>query len=374
MALKTHVVGRSQQSESLRRVLLGQTRGDGRLTIQSIEGPGGIGKTTLLDHVRSGTPLTDRRYLRLSLRGQGSGLTSAFQAVQSLVKSASIDGVADASLPSRFPEVHRVSAAFDRLVRDGIDTLQRDPDLAGIDPKVLLRLFDAAVAFGKPLNQTIKVTRDYLDFDEIARHREKLERGLGTLAPFLAEAPRWIDRIRPGGTFVLRNALRTNALEPLAVALEQDLRTILDARAPLSDILKPRQSGHGKVERLLLEIDDYESTSASIGRLLVDHLLPKLARAPFDTLVVMLGRDQLVNTDPGWAQHFGRNLCEPIVLDTLTRPEVDELCAFQGIESAADRERVWNDTRGYPLQVELWLDEMRQSGGQPTGGPSATAL
>lgn len=374
MAMKTRVVGRSEQSDALRRVLLGQTRGNGPLTIQSIEGPGGIGKTTLLDHVRAGTPLSDRRYLRLSLRGEGAGDTSAARALVALVKSASIEGLADSSLPSRFPEVQRVSAELDRLIREGTDILSREDAFAGLDPKVLLRLFDATVAAGKPLNRTIKISRNYVDFDEIERFRPELEQALNVLAPFLAEAPSFIDRLRPGGHFALRNALRTNALEPLAAALEQDLRTVLDAQAPWTDMLKPKQSGHGKVERLLLEIDDYETTCTPVGRLLLDHLLPKLAQAPFESLVVVLGRDQLVNTDPGWAQHFGRNLCEPIVLDTLTRPEVDELCDLHGVQSAEDRDRVWKDTQGYPLQVELWLDELRQSGGQPSGGPSATTL
>lgn len=359
-------VGRLEQSKALTEVLRGKTKGDGSLTIQSIEGPGGIGKTTLFEHVRRNTQLSDRGYLRLSVRGQDSGGKGPFQTVSTLINSASIDGVADGSLPSRFPEVQRVCAEFDRLARDAAEALQRDPALKEIPSKVLLQLFDTLIAVGKPLNESIGTTRDWIDFEALEKHRDKLESATAGLDVFLKEAPKLIDHLRAGGKFALRNQLRSTPLKVLADALEQDLRTILDARSPWTDTFKPRQRRQGKAKRLLLEIDDFEALSGLMVPFLCTHFLPKLEHAPFETLVVVLGRDRLINTSPDWDQHFRKYQTDPIRLDPLPRSDVDRLCSANKVELQTERDRVWEDTKGYPFLIELWLDELRESGGKRT--------
>ena len=52
------------------------------LTVQSIEGPGGIGKTYLFDHVRTTNDLSNRNYL--TLRIDGSDPSAGWPGLESL--------------------------------------------------------------------------------------------------------------------------------------------------------------------------------------------------------------------------------------------------------------------------------------------------
>src|SRR5438034_1294126 len=85
----TAFVGRERPVERLHEVLDGRPFGGGKLTILSIEGPGGVGKTRLLDHVLVGGRFTHRNYLVMRLDG-GANTVSAglFGGVSRLVNSA----------------------------------------------------------------------------------------------------------------------------------------------------------------------------------------------------------------------------------------------------------------------------------------------
>ena len=99
-----------------------------------------------------------------------------------------------------------------------------------------------------------------------------------------------------------------------------------------------------------------------MGEFLVGHLVRRLEQCAFETVLVIIGRDQLALTDPRWNQHHQRQLAVPIVLSALRRDEMDALVKAHGRTSAADLDRAWADTMGFPLLVKLWLDEAHESG------------
>jgi hypothetical protein len=175
-------------------------------------------------------------------------------------------------------------------------------------------------------------------------------------APWFWERLGLLDR-----STALRNAIKENACRPLADALHSDLSAIL-AGYRSKDQFEATHSKIEGIDRLLLILDDYEMLQKPLGEFLVGYLLPALRSANFESVVMILGRDQLEATHPAWDQHFKPNLLERIALARLLRPETDQLVESYGVRAHDDKERAWRDTQGYPLYVQLWTEEVASGG------------
>lgn len=85
-------VGRHEATERLRAIPKREIQA-GRLTIQRIEGPGGIGKTYLFDHVITRTDLAAQHYLKLHLDGNKPSGTSLIRLIARMVDSADAESI-----------------------------------------------------------------------------------------------------------------------------------------------------------------------------------------------------------------------------------------------------------------------------------------
>ena len=164
-----------------------------------------------------------------------------------------------------------------------------------------------------------------------------------------------------GDSTPLRNAVKENACRPLSDALVSDLAAVL-AGYQSKDWFKPAHAKIKGIDRLLLILDDYEALQDSLGEFLVGHFLPSLRMANFQSVVVVMGRDQLGATHPGWDQHFKPNLLPQIGLAQLSRSEMDQLIDLYGKTTPEEKERAWRDTQGYPLYLQLWIEEAAAGG------------
>lgn len=357
-------IGRTGLSRKLSALLRGEStaRANGSLTIQSIEGPGGIGKTALFDHVLVEAGTDPRRYLTLRINGGDPLGASAFHAVGRLVDSAH-GGVISRKPPGyHFPNSAMVTAEYENVCRSALRELSKlDTDIK-FKPHDLLSLFDRAVAVGKPLNEMLPKSKQLIDSEAVERRRGDVERVLKSLSSLQEEGAKMFERLGAGGGAALRNAIKQNALVPLSQALVTDLTTIL-VGYERREWYKPAQTKLDGVDRLLLVIDDYEKVQSVLGEFLVSHLLPHLQRAPFETIAVIIGRDQLSATHPGWDQHLRASAMPPISLAPLTRAEMNSLVASYGVSSGVETERAWADTQGYPYYVQLWVEEATSGGG-----------
>ncbi|MFQ2190664.1 hypothetical protein [Aeromonas jandaei] len=59
-----HFIGRKNAVKQIQDVLIGKKKSGGNVTIQSIEGPGGIGKTCLFDHAFDSVDIKKQNYLK----------------------------------------------------------------------------------------------------------------------------------------------------------------------------------------------------------------------------------------------------------------------------------------------------------------------
>ncbi len=373
-----HFVGRADSLKQVADVLTGRERADGKLTVQSIEGPGGIGKTCLFNHALGATDISDRNYLTLKLDGNDPSAISLVSAVSRIVKTAKAEAIRDRDKPSGyyFPHVDHVTKEIETIRGDAIAEFQkrRPDDQEG--RSTLSRFFGLAIAAGKRLNAVLPFTKDLVNVRELEKMVQQIK-DIQQIADVVSimdslreEVPAFWERgvslfgwhVSLGGSAALRNAIKENACAPLSDALVSDLSAILQCYRPEDQMKFATHAKIKGIDRLLLILDDYEKLEKSLGEFLVRCLLPSLREANFHSVVVILGRDQLEATHPAWDQHLKANLLKRMVLDPLPRLEMDQLVESYGMGSQDEKDRAWRDTQGFPFYVQLWIEEVKSGG------------
>lgn len=359
-----HFVGREDVTGRLRAVLRGEACANGgSLSILSIEGPGGIGKTSFFDHVRDGTDLEARNYLVLRIGGSGDTRHSVHGAIKSLTLQAQSRHLPAKPPGAYFPHLTEALTVFEALLREAKDELGRLESRGSATVDTVMSVIDVAVGLGKPLNAMLPKTAEYLDFKKLGSHREDIDRALKTLTALKPGEPGFLAKLGLDDALMLRNALTQTPLSVFAQRLVQDLRAVLVGYESNS-FFKPSMAKVEKVDRLLLVIDDYEAVKGPLERFLVDHLFPQLKTAAFETTAVIIGRDRLLDTASNdWDRQLGGALLDPISLNALSRDELAELARLNDVHEEAEHARAWRDTEGFPFFVQLWLEEA-QSGGR----------
>lgn len=142
----------------------------------------------------------------------------------------------------------------------------------------------------------------------------------------------------------------------LATSLISDLSKALVQRAPLLDRTLEKRG------RLLLIVDDYERTRDVLGEFLLGHVVRALESAGFESLLIVIGRDRLKSTAPGWGQHHQDSLLDPIDLVELSSDEAEAYIRMRGIDRAEAVARIIRDTAGYPYLLAAEVDDELEGG------------
>lgn len=334
-------VGRADSLKTLQRWLLGEAKG--KTSVGSISGSAGIGKTFLLDHALRETDLRARRYTTLRVAGVTSMLPTLARVVENLADSAKVLS----SRSTEFPKVTECRHALEWMDRRAQEEVERevahDTDLA----KTVAELYGLARGLVQfvplPYADVVKAVTSFV----APKHVEQVVRLVQKAIAYQTEKPRGL---RGRSDARLRNRLRNQLEKTLAEALVADLE-----RALSKGILGPRQvEDRG---RLLLIVDDYERLSEVAGDFMLRHFVPMLATANFDSVVIVLGRDRLVDTHPGWRQHCQQHLLGDIALAELTREEAEQYVRVRGVKDPEKVERIVRDTAGYPFLLESEVDD-----------------
>ena len=353
-------VGREHASSDLYRALTDATRQGSQLVIQSIEGPGGIGKTALFEHVCQKVDRVMHKVLTMKVGGGSPAQCNPFDLVQALIASNDTPVALKKPLAHRFSNSEEVRAVYGELMAQARGALETA--LPDIPIEQQMSVLAPCVASGQKLNEFVPKTKLFLNFEAIEKRLPQIEATLKTLGPLRDEVPGILEKLGVGKSAALRNAVRGNALNALAEAFVADLTALMSGYEKKSRF-RPAQAKEPGLDRLLLVVDDYEALSEHVGEFLVGHLVPRLKQAPFESVLVIIGRDQLALTHPGWNQHHQRELRKPIALASLNREEMDALVMAHGGGGSIDAlERAWADTLGYPLLVTLWLEEAQEPG------------
>ena len=235
-------VGRTDATKQLQAVLKGELASGSPATVCSIEGPGGIGKTALLQHALARVDLGALKYLLLSIDGGGAERSNVFNLASRLVDGAESGPTSKHPPGHFFPRTKRVLSVVADVLKECASEFNRvvaDDEESQLNFKTLL---DAAMAVGEAINRTLPSTKPWLDCSESSRRKieEAIEK-VHSLKPTL----RWLGGILPDVWGVeQRNAVKANALNALSDALLVDLSAILSGYRG-RDFLKPT---HGKQE------------------------------------------------------------------------------------------------------------------------------
>jgi hypothetical protein len=260
-----------------------------------------------------------------------------------------------------FPVVARVIEAIEAIRSEALAEFEKHSLSKKEGYGAFSRFLDLTFAAGKHVNDIVPLTQQYVNVKELENHREALQALIPIRESLREETLGFFERLGLGKETALRNTIKGNACRPFADALLSDLSAILVGYRA-EDWYKPSRSKIEGIDRLLLILDDYEKLQASIGEFVVSYLLPALKSARFESVVIILGRDQLQATHPAWDQHLRPILLPRIVLEPLSRQDMEELVESYGVRSSGEKERAWQDTQGYPFYVQLWIEEVESGG------------
>ena len=342
-----------------------------KLRIQSIEGSGGLGKTTLLEHAIYPELLEDHQYLSLKINGDYAANTDIYDLVSALINSAHSTVTRHKKPGELFPKTNNVIQAYQAFKLELIKAYQiQDPQLEVTQISHYLRM---GLELGQFINDAMPPTADYIRFAAISENIDDhpaLYQKFNQLSQELnIMRKQKVSNVQilfsSASTVHLRNAFRENSLLPLAQAFVEDLAAILYKPQKRFDVAPRKIKG---IDRLLLILDDFEALQTKMIRFLTENLLPELKKCEFDSFIFILGRDNLSNTSPNWNQHFQNNLLDSIHLKRLNQNDVYTLAKSYGITDEETKAKIWLATEGYPYDIQRWIAEIE------SGGITATSL
>ncbi len=352
-------VGRVDPVRKLRGWLLGEGVPK-PVGIAAVSGPGGIGKTFLLDHTLVDPAIDARHYLRLRLGGTNVRRTLGQLVCRDLLQSCT---QLDATGRAYFTQTRRndeALRAMDDAARAEVTAqVGNSPELR----ETILEIFRLGVG----AQSALPALKQYVDLSKIdekkveavarllekARAYQQEKRALGGILPDLVGAGR-------------RNRLRLGIEATLADGLVADLAAILSMYRR-QDSGKPMPSKVEGLDRLLLVLDDYESLDATMTTFLADHLVPRLARASFESVLVVLGRDRLSDTHAVWKQRHELRFAGELRLSPWSREEAETFVRAQGVTDEAAITRILDDTEGYPYLLAGEVEAELEGGGSALG-------
>ena len=361
--MKSSFVGRDVFFNQLRSWLTEPHRS--QLKVISVEGAGGIGKTTLINEVLASTNLKNNGYLIIELRGEDFREQKGSEDPVTIL--AAIAQRCKDQLPRSndpfFGLTMNLKAANNDLEGELQEKLDEKGDELTEATKAALRIAIRAGKFlGKnPLQGTEESggfalnKKEEEECDKIINDFRKVHELGGSL---------WDTYVRPLFNSHAKNKDRLirDVWSTLAEDFYVDLVAILAGwkKEPqnAAKLLPPKVQGK---DNLLFFIDDYESMQSHFGKdFVLEKMVSALQGAPFKSALLISGRDDLTATDPGWKRRVSQELRDHTLrLTPLSVENVKTLLEINNVkgdlESLADG--LYHETDGYPLLVEMAIEE-----------------
>lgn len=355
---------------------------DGRVRLISVEGPGGVGKTTLIEEALRAVDLRSRKFLDIRFRGEdffleGSGFLKDRIPLNPVEVLAGVANRARSQLPKDAQPYFALTLQLNDAFAAMKERVLREKKWRSL-PEMARTYMEMLMTAGKLLGGVSVRFRTFFDatkadpatLDHIERFLEKLDEQfkssgeLGSaLNPFHRKLRRNQDRLARDAWPVLAGDFYTDLVSILAGWRKEE------AGKNIAKFLPRKVDGR---DRLFMFFDDYESIENTFGvSFLVERLIPKLLDAPFQTVLLIAGRDELSATHPEWNRYFSNELyARTISLLPLTEENLVELITLRGLPGNPGEiaRTLFAGTQGFPLLVDLALDEIAK------GGKSAVTL
>lgn len=348
---------RETEVASLSRLLRDAKPG---LQVAAVTGPGGVGKSYLLDEVFSREAPHDLGFMHLAIDGSNPETRSDFMGlVEGQLAARAL------SPPARpdndyFPQLRRVAAIYREVTSEMMVKLEKDgapPELR----KAVMALLRAAHALNRTLPKEVKkytdVVEKNVDDKDVA---ELVEAGWDAIAALKDLAP---TVPLPGVLNDLfgitkRNRVKQNLYEVTADALVGDLTAALNGYRP-KDWYKFTHAPIPEFKKLLIVLDDFEVISPVLSDFVISALMPSLAKLPFPVVMVIACRDDLGAIHPGFGQHAKKWIVQDIRLGAFNREETNRLLSEAKIP-LEKQPHLFEITHGFPFLLSLVIEQVTQ--------------
>jgi hypothetical protein len=352
------VVGRQSEISALTEALRSPKD---KFEMFSLSGMGGVGKTYLLSHVMQQIEPERHGRLIIWVDASSKGMADNFMRILSeMMAPTHLKGIPRGIKKDFFPQVRNLEKIY-RAECDGLlaslnsSEVQVDPEAIEITREAVQLLLRLGIAFNKKsggkrhlgnalLEQSLEKVTDKA-FDLIQKYCGQTSFLPGVLQDVF------------GITYARK--VRTQLFDVASEALLSDLSAILKKWRP-EDIAKLTQDRIKELDRLLLVIDDYEILGKTLTPFLLGHFLPLLRSADFPSQVVFLCRDSLVDTDPGFEQHFSTDTKLKLALQPFPAEDAIPFLTEAGY-SKERAERIYADCRGLPFLLAAFVEGTNQN-------------
>lgn len=357
-------IGRVSESERIHHVInewIAAPAKTGNLTILGISGYGGVGKSFLLSTVLAEQKLETRDVFHVTIDGSDKPLLTDFMAMVDL-KLAPRDMRFKGSNPNddQFPQTRNLVESQRKLTAKVVEELDQSsgPEEIKRAAKALYRfapMVEKIPAAGRTLATALELAEKF-KVEEYAAPAADLLKSLSALAP---------KRRRLFGKLKLsaRDRLAIDPFATIAEAYETDIRARLvgyDGKNLFRILHRPAKG----INRLLLVLDDYESVSGVLGDFCVAHLFRRLMEAPYPTLVIIAGRDDLRNVHPEFGKSLAPYIRDRIQLEPFSREEAVTYLKNAGYDQE-NAEKLYAESKGYPFVLALLADFKANEGSRP---------
>ncbi|KIP86724.1 hypothetical protein SN15_05770 [Stenotrophomonas maltophilia] len=343
------------------------------LKIQSIEGPSGIGKSTVFAQALQAVDPDSLGYLKIELAGADreiDGSSGEFtpaaidQLMGAIVRSALGPGIGLKPPGYYFPKTREAIEAVS-WIRSEITKELSERGISTEDVEDVASLIKTSASIVGRVGTFIPKVREFIDTQAVKDAADELPSATEEIKALSAGSIRFWERLGIGSASSLREEAKQDPEEVLASAFVADLKAIL-----LGEHDGKLQPGHGKIkqlERLLFVLEDYEALHKQLGGLLIPKFLNKLKASGIDSTLIVLSRFRLKAMNPLW-KDYEAQIKRALVLKPLAKAEVDELLTGMGIDDPKEHERAWKESSGLPYHLSLLIDEV------DSGGRSSTSL
>ncbi len=356
--------GRANEADRIQNVLnewIAAPVNTGGLTVLGVSGYGGVGKSFLLNSVLNEKKLEGRDALVIKIDGGKKRLLTDFMGfVDEKLAPKVVRFKGSNPKDDQFPETRKLVSHQRKLAANVVAEVEASnlPKNVKNAAKILYRfnpLISKIPEVGPALSQLLELGEKF-KVEEYAEPAIELLNSLKALKPSHGFFGKKLH-LSP------LERLAISPLETIAEAYETDVRARLVGYEgkKIFKFLHPKAKG---INRLLLVIDDYESTSAVLGELLTDHLFPRFAQAPYPVLAIIAGRDDLRDADPEFSKDLAPYVRDRITLEPFTKEEAILFLeqAGYGAEEAA---KLYEESNGYPFVLSLLSDFKANQGERP---------
>jgi len=349
---QTNMVGRKTEYDTLTEFITSKEKG---VRILGINGPGGVGKTYLLDIMAlNSNPPEKNSTIVFRLNGKEDERNDNFIVLfKTLISSMNLpQTITNAPLKSKpktlFSETQQAIDAYSKMLDDAskeIDTKKyKTPH--GIDDKTYQEKVKIVLKRSLRLGVKLQKSSLILLIEEVFGTESSNQTFVDEIFDLISdiktlkESSKLPDFLLPVFSNPYSQKIKSGLFGVISETMYLDFKNLYT--------FNPKSEVH-LYDKILFIIDDFEVIGKTFGDFLITFI-PKFEQIPYSIGFIILGRDDLETMHLSFKQHLAKYLVLEIALKSFSKEETLLLLNEKGF-SKVESEQIYKDTYGYPFLI-----------------------